>query len=141
MNVRRWVTFDSDLPYDGIESEHDFIQWPGKTVAEALMEILGRLGCKRIDIDVLDERGYEVTFTIGKRQFGARVTMIDNYVVCFSQYSFWDNIFDKLRPEYVDILKRINAELNRDGRFHDIRWFLDDESLTRAEGALSPIGE
>ena len=40
MNVRRWVTFDSDIPYDGIEEGPEFLQWPGKNLAEAIVEIL-----------------------------------------------------------------------------------------------------
>ena len=51
---------------------------------------------------MLDERGYEITLSAGKRQFGVRVTMIEKYTVCFSQYAFLDNIFCRLRPEYLD---------------------------------------
>ena len=140
MIVRPWVTFDSDLPYDGIEDEEGFVQWPSKNVAEALAEILRRLGCEDVDIDVLDERGYEVTFSIGNRQFGSRVTMIEQYLVGFSQYSWWDGVMKRLRPEYLDILRRMDAELKRDGRFHNMRWFAADEVLKRGiEGALCPI--
>jgi hypothetical protein len=142
MIVRPWVTFDSDLPYDGIETEDgdDFIQWPAKNVAEAIAEILGRLGCTDVEIDVLDHRGYEVTFNVGKRQFGSRVTMIEQYLVGFRQYSWWDGVMKRLRPEYLDILRRVDDELKRDGRFHKLRWFAGDEVLKPGiEGALSPL--
>ena len=77
MTLRQLVTFDSTLPYDGIEDETGFIQWPGKTVAEELAEILRRLGYTRIAFDTLDEAGYEVSFTAGKLNLAARVTEID----------------------------------------------------------------
>jgi len=139
MIVRPWVTFDSDLPYDGIEDETGFIQWPGKAVAEATAEILGRLGCTRINIDTIGEAGYEVAFTAGRRNLAARVTMIDNYVVCIHQYSIYDSLFNKIRPEFISILRGLNAELNSDGRFHQIRWFTGDEVFSGVEGALSPV--
>ena len=141
MTLRQLVTFDSTLPYDGIEDETGFIQWPGKTVAEELAEILRRLGYTRIAFDTLDEAGYEVSFTAGKLNLAARVTEIDTYTVSFYQYSFFDNLRKKPRQEYVDVLRRINDELNRDVRFSQIRWFADDKELFGSgfEGAPSPV--
>lgn len=141
MNVRRWVLFDSDLPYDAIEGETNFIQWPGKNVAEAIMEILVRLGCTRVDMVTLDEAGYEVGFRAGKRPYGARVTVIDNYTVGFIKYAWLDDLFGRFRPEYLNVLEQVNAELNGDDRFHNVRWFKDDELFTGIEGAKSPIEE
>ena len=142
MTLRQLVTFDSTLPYDGIEDETGFIQWPGKTVAEELAEILRRLGYTRIAFDTLDEAGYEVSFTAGKLNLAARVTEIDTYTVSFYQYSFFDNLRKKPRQEYVDILRRINDELNSDVRFSQVRWFADDKELFGGfEGALCPVEE
>ena len=135
--MRRWAAFDSDLPYDGIEDETGFIQYPGKALAEAIAEMLLRLGCTRAEIDPLEYRGYEVVFDFGKKQFRVRVTMIDQYMLTFSQYSFMDRLRRRFSPEYLEILHRMNAELNRDGRFHRVRWFADDEVLTGIEGELS----
>jgi len=141
VTVRSWVIFNSDLPYDAIEDETGFIQWPGKNVAEAITEILGGCGYTNISIDVLEHAGYEIAFNIGKIPFGARVTVIDTYTVNIRQYSWLDELFGRQRPEYLEALERLNAELAKDGRFHDIRWFTDDEVLTGVEGSLSPLAE
>jgi hypothetical protein len=137
--VRSWVLFDADLPYDGIEEGGDFIQWPGKNVAEALADILIGCGYEDVAIDNLHHAGYEITFSVGKRYFGARVTVIDTYTVSIHQYSWLDELFGRQRPEYLEALKRLNAELARDGRFRGIRWFTRDELFSGVEGALSPI--
>lgn len=142
MTLRQLVTFDSTLPYDGIEDETGFIQWPGKMVAEEIAEILRRLGCTEVLFDTLDEAGYEVSFTAGKLNLAARVTVIDTYMVGFYQYSFFDSLRKKPRQEYVDILCRINQALNTDVRFSQVRWFADDHELFGGfKGTLSPLDE
>jgi hypothetical protein len=132
MIVRPWAEFTTSLPDDGIEDETGFIQWPGKNVAEALAEILARLGCTEVEIFDLEHAGYDVGFRLGKLALAARVTVIDNPLIAFGP---------KRQPEYLDFLKRVSDALAQDGRFHNVRWFTDDEVLTGVEGAISPLEE
>jgi len=44
--VRPWVEFNSSLPADAIWEGYVPMQFGGKTVAEEIGKILGRLGCE-----------------------------------------------------------------------------------------------
>ena len=42
--LRTNIEFSCDMPYDAVEADGEFVQMPGRTVAEAMAGILATLG-------------------------------------------------------------------------------------------------
>jgi hypothetical protein len=67
--VRSCATFTANLPDDQIENEEgtEIVQYGGKSVAEAISEILTRIGCAVKPPRYADEHGWELDLKFGKR--------------------------------------------------------------------------
>jgi hypothetical protein len=142
MRFRSFVEFTSDLPTGLIENDGegpDFLQYGGESVAEALREMLARLGCRLEPLLCLDERGWEFRFRLRKLKLCCRVALIDGYLVIFQDLSARWRVFSTDHPDFIELLVRLNDEMTADGRFHEIGWFAEEEVLSRVEGAKSPI--
>jgi uncharacterized RDD family membrane protein YckC len=127
---RTFVEFDSPLPYDGIEADDDFVQYPGRTIAEAIVDVLTRLGCETGPIEDLDFKGWEFEFRSGQTGFVCRVTMIYRYFVIFN-VTGWPKRLDS--PPVVETMAKIEAALAADERFSDPEWFHREEWEGREE--------
>jgi hypothetical protein len=141
MKIRPNVQFASTLPDDRIEDEHDFIKWPGENISEAFREILARLGCRLGPIENLEDRGWEFDFVHGKTRLVCRVCMIDDYLVCFWDPSFFRKLFKRTHPDFVSFLRQFGDELPRDPRFFDIGWFTPEDTLGDLPGAERPVDD
>ena len=139
MIVRSCATFTTDLPDDHIEDGAEIIQFGGKSVAEAISEILTRLGCAVAPLRYADEHGWELDIKFGKRSLWCQVTFMDFYLVFFEDKSWINELLGRHHHLYLDILKRLAQELGQDLRFHDVLWFLRDEVLTGVAGSKEPI--
>lgn len=141
MIVRSCATFTADLPDDQIEDEGGakIVQFGGKSVAEAISEILARLGCAVAPLRYADEHGWELDIKFGKRNLWCQVTLIEGYVIDFEEISWVNQLLGRHHPVYLDVLARLAQELGNDTRFHDVLWFLRDEVLTGVAGSKEPI--
>lgn len=141
MIVRSCATFTADLPDDHIENEEgtEIVQYGGKSVAEAISEILTRLGCSVAPPRYADEHGWELDLKFGKRNLWCQVTFMDFYLVFFEDISWINELLGRHHPVYLDALGRLARELGQDPRFHDVVWFLRDEALSGAAGSKEPI--
>jgi hypothetical protein len=139
--VRSCATFTTDLPDDQIENEEgsEIVQYGGKSVAEAISEILTRLGCVVKPPRYADEHGWELDLKFGKRSLWCQVTLIGSYVIYFEEISWVNELLGRHHPLYLDILTRLAQELGHDARFNDVLWFLRDEVLTGVAGSKEPI--
>jgi hypothetical protein len=139
LKVRSCATFTADLPDDHIEDGPVIVQFGGKSVAEAISEILTRLGCAVDPPRYVDEDGWELDIKFGKRRLWCRVTLIDSYVVTFEDKSVMGGLLGRHDRLYVDVLTQLAKELRRDPRFHDVLWFHRDEVLTTVAGSEEPV--
>jgi len=140
MIVRSAATFTSDLPDDEIENEEgtEFIQYGGKSVAEAIGDILKRLGCVVDPPIYAHEHGWELDAKYGKQPLWGQITFLVDYVFFFEDPTF--AFFRKRhRPDYLDMLNRLAQELGRDPRFHNVLWFRNEDVLSGVPGANEPI--
>jgi hypothetical protein len=137
--VRSCATFTADLPEDHIEDGPEIIQFGGKSVAEALSEILTRQGCVVKRLRYADEHGWELDLRFCKRSLWCQVTLIEGYVIVFEDISWINELLGRHHPLYLDVLTRLAKELGRDPRFHDVLWFRRDEVLTGAAGSKETI--
>ena len=141
MIVRSCATFTTDLPDDQIEDEEgsEIVQYGGKSVAEAISEILTRLGCVVDPPRYADEHGWELDIGFEKRRLWSQVTLIEGYVIHFEDKSMVSGLLGRHHPIYLDVLTRLARELGHDPRFHDVLWFLRDEVLTGVAGSKEPV--
>lgn len=135
MTIRTFAEFDSDLPTDAIESGADFIQYPGKSVTEAVRGILAELGCVLDRLEYLHEKGWEFEFAYRDRRIVCRLTLIWRYLA----------IFEDLRgskaadhPDFVAIMERLADALAADARFTDVGWFHRQDFEPHQSAAEAP---
>ena len=139
MKVLPWAEFRSDLPDDQIEDDEDIIQFGGKSVITAIGEMLTRCGCEVSEPIYADEHGWELDVKAGRRNLWCQVTLIENYLLHFDQNSWFANTFGRYRPEYIDVLTRLAAELQSDPRFHDVQWYSGAELHSGEPGSTTPV--
>lgn len=144
MKVMPWAEFTGDVLYDAIETAdgRDFIQWPGKAAAEELMIMLIRSGYGVTPLICLEHAGWEFVIDACDRNVRCRVTYIEKCLVVFSDDSWFSKLLNSsAHPTFVKLLKRIGEAMANDPRFHDVRWFSDDEVLEDKEGSISPVSD
>ncbi len=142
MKVRPWAEFTADLPDDHIEDGDRIIQFGGKSVAKAIRDILIGFGCEVSEPIYGHENGWELDIVAGekRRRLWCQVTLIDKYAIVFEQNSWVAEAFERYHPTYIDLLLRLGETLTDDARFHDVRWYTNDELHTHALGASHPRG-
>ena len=140
MMIRPWAEFTSSLSDDVIETEdgRDVIQLGGKSVAEAMHEILTRLGCEMRPVEDAGDHGWQFTFRYQKRSLWCQVTLIEKYLVLVAENTLFGKIFAP-KPAYIELMRRLAEAMAADPRFEDVRWYADGEFHTDAPGALSPV--
>lgn len=139
MKVRPWATFTTDLPDDVIEEDDEFIQYGGKSVAEAIAEILTGLGCTVDPPRHEHEHGWMVDAELGKQLLWCQVTLIEDYLFVLEDPSWINKLLKRHTPVYLDVLARLAQALERDPRFHNVLWFYGGDALTDVPGAKAPV--
>jgi hypothetical protein len=83
VRLRSEIQFSSAFPDDSIEDEEDFVQWPGRNVAETLKIALEGKGYRVSDPVHMHENGWDLDIWRGCRRFWLRISMGDvetNYI-------------------------------------------------------------
>ena len=133
--VRNKAKVGTDFPDDGtIEADGKIVRWGGKAVAAELAEILGRLGAEVSGPSSAEERGW--VLDIRYKGYLARCQIEDGGGFIYLDID--DNLVAD-QPEYVDLVVQLNAELHRDTRFHNIRWYRRGEINMRGLSSDSPV--
>lgn len=149
MKVRPWAAFDADFSKEELEIKGDLTVVGAKEVAEAIAATLRQLGCETEEVDFLGPSGWGFNAEIGRVSIWCQVTIIEKFLALiddrtYSIDKFLDKIFRKYNQHdhvYQDLLSRVNAELSRHPKFHEVRWFAAEEVETDFEGAASPISD
>ncbi len=140
MSLRTFAEFTSELPTGQIESETDFIQLGGQPVAEALAEMLARLGCAVQPVESAGHRGWDFRFRYRKLRLWCQVSLISGYLAVFKDLSAKWRIFGSEHRDFIDLMTHLGEALAADGRFHDLGWFHEHEILSERAGASWPGG-
>lgn len=140
MMIRPWAEFESSLPDDVIETEdgRDILQQGGKSVAEAMHEILQRFGCQMDPVEYAGDHGWDFTFTYQKRALWCQVILIEKYLAVVRETSMFGKMFGP-KPAYIELMRRLAEAMAADPRFQDVRWYAEREVHSDAPGALSPV--
>lgn len=141
MKVRRRAEFRADVPE---EEEED--QWGnamfGRSLAAAVTELLRGLGYRVSPPDWGGDHGWEIEFWASERRFWCQVSYMESYLLLCEDMGtpLRDRASRGLpHPIYVEVLTRLDSELRRDPRFHDLAWYFDDEVDSGLPGASTPV--
>lgn len=120
--LRPEIEFSSAFPDDSIEDVDDFVQWPGRNVAETFKVALEGRGYRVSDPVHMHEKGWELDIWRGRRRFWLRISMVDvetNYLIAENMAFFlWPDV--KLFRAFLADLQNV---MEADSRFSRIRWF------------------
>jgi hypothetical protein len=105
----------------GVEDEHDWVEFPGRIVAGVLQEILQGLGCKLEPIHSEGEKGWEFNFAYQRVAMWARVGAIEDFLIVLTAKG-WLDLTGQRRRVFGQFIERLNETLQRDPRFSNIRW-------------------
>ena len=141
--LRTNIEFSCDMPYDAVEADGEFVQMPGRAVAEAMAEILTNLGCAVEPVESAGDHGWLFWFKAKSVEVACEVTVIDGVVAQFSGPRG-----DKVRltkgraadQDYIDVLTAFGRAIEGDPRFRDVGWFSSDELTSGQVGARTPTG-
>jgi hypothetical protein len=142
MILRDRARFGSTLPEDEIEDENgDFIQYGGKSVALAITEILGSLGCNIEGPAHAYEHGWDFVANYERKYFIGQITLIDEYYFVFKNPYLLERVLGRPSRVYVDLLQALARALQVDPRFSNVRWFSQAELDSGFEGVPLPAAE
>jgi hypothetical protein len=122
IEVRACAEFRADFPDDGLENEFGFLLFPGKGVPAAIAEMLRGIGCEVSDPIHADEHGWELRIEFKKARMWCQVTSLDaqDCILLFADGAFMGNSSNS--AAYLEAIAKLNLQMRRDPRFHDIGW-------------------
>lgn len=131
MSLRPEAEFRTELPEDGVEDETDFVEFPGRSVTEAIAAMLADLGYGVSAPIHAGEHGWELDVRARGRRFWLQVTRMGGLDCTLSTkdmtWQFW-----RARPSFEEFLTQLDTALRADGRFSQISWFRDWRDKTRS---------
>jgi hypothetical protein len=121
IDVRAQAEFRADFPDDGIEGKSGWIEFPGRGVATSIAEMLEGIGCAVAGPKHAHEHGWELMIQFKQESLWCQVSSLgEDYVLLFLEGHFMGN--SSRSPSYLEAITRLNLEMQRDPRFHDVRW-------------------
>lgn len=140
MIVRPYARFQSTLPEDIIENEEGlFVQPPGRSVADAVVELFRELGCEvYFGPEPVLDIAWEIGVQAGGRNFRVGVNLVEDYWFFIVNPSWLDKMLGRRPAAYLDLLRRFAQKLADDGRFSNVRWYVDRSEADTA-GASAPV--
>jgi hypothetical protein len=136
--LRPEIEFGSAFPDDSIEGENDFIQWPGRNIAEALKTAFERRGYRVSEPIHAHEHGWELNIWRGRKRLWLRIGVVDaelNYLTALNMTFFlWRDT--KL---FRGFLSDLHAILGADPRFNQVRWFAKGGIARNDSPAAAPF--
>jgi hypothetical protein len=141
MIIRPCAEFTSDLPEDIIEGDEDFIETGGRSVTEAIAEMLRQFGCTVDPPIYAYDHGWELDVRWRGRSMWCQITLIHRYALITSHGGFLSNNRKKNKTIYADFLSKLNSAPNEDSRFHDIEWYFLKDVVMNLPGAANPVSD
>ena len=143
MTLRPFAEFKSDIvDYTLEETEFDeFVAANGLVHATAIIEMLRRPD-RVIDEPELVEPGGRWQFHVRTkaRTFFFQVQLMYD-VFLHTEDATWPRFLGRLHtPQLAEVLEELNEALQRDPRFHDIKWCAKHEIFGGGPGAPTPRG-
>jgi hypothetical protein len=138
--LRTVAEFSCDMPYDAVEDGGDFIEAPGRTVAEALAEIAAGRGCAATQVASVGDHGWLFHLRFRSAEVACEVTAIDGLVAQFFGPEGDRGAASPTHADFVEALTMIGEAIAADRRFRDFGWFTPEEATSEQVGAATPTG-
>lgn len=139
VKIRSRAEIVADFPDDSIEDDDDIIQFGGRGLAEAIVEMLRRLGYEVSTPEHRDEHGWDFTVRSNRKKVWMQVTDLRTEYVLSTDYIWSLRAFLSKEQMYAPLLRRLNQEFARDPRFKNVSWYGAYEPGGR--GAANPVDD
>jgi hypothetical protein len=140
--VRPWAMLRADFPDDAVRDEKFEVLRPGDlNVAEVVKQLLEGMQCEVSDLIMDYDHGWIFTGQYQDWPFWCQITENGEETCLLCEDDSWKPFRRRPRPQHIDLLRRLHAELVRDGRFHDIVWYTVDDFDKEGKGAPEPVSE
>lgn len=144
MRVLPNAEFWADFPEDGIEDGDDFIEFPGRGVTEALVEMCRAFGFEVSAAEHQHHLGWDFNIKTERKRIWVLISALDFSDAgheCILQSECHGSLFDRRRSRdvHAEVLTRLNGALAGDGRFSKVRWLTQDQIQTDAPGSPTPV--
>jgi hypothetical protein len=137
VNPRPNAWFNADFPDDTVyDDDGNEAQFAGRNVAEAIAKILTARGYS-VDVpENWDENGWWLRARGKGCSFSVLITAIEDFILQTKDMTWrlWPD-----RAAFVEFLRHLQAGLNADPRFSQLRWFVANWPPTEAESFADPI--
>jgi hypothetical protein len=132
-----WALFRADFPSDMIYEGHGEPVHGGRNVAEAIGEILRRMGCTVEEPEYGGEHGWGFVFRRGRVRFWIEVSegWDDGHTL---RWEDWPPVLSTSQS-HLGLMLKLNEQMKRDGRFHDIAWYRNSDVGSAENGSRSPV--
>ena len=137
VKLRPNVWFKADFPDDTVyDQDGNEVQFAGQNVAEAVAKTLTAYGYSMEEPESWDENGWSLNAHWKGRRFWMLVTAIDDFILQTKNMTWrlWPD-----RAAFVEFLLHLQAGLNADPRFSQLRWFAADWPPSEAESFAAPV--
>jgi hypothetical protein len=138
VKVRDIAEFRADFPDDSIEDKRGFIRYPGLGLAETVAQMCRDMGFHVPAPEGEAELGWVLDVHVGKRRYWLRLSDLGDRVILISR--------DVTRYEptpgdigHEELLRRIDAAMQADGRFSDVAWYTDAEYQRVDRGSAKQV--
>lgn len=141
MIVRNVARFQSTLPEDFIETDdgEDFVQPPGKSVADAMVIIFRDLGFEvNFGPEPVSDFVWGIGVGKGRRRFRVGLNLAHEYHLTFTNPSWTDWLLGREPVAFLALLLGCSRALAGDERFSNVRWFTGRGTGEGFAGADTP---
>jgi hypothetical protein len=139
MRLRKIADFEPDFPYDAVEEDDEFILLPGRNIAEAICDILRRLGLEVSTPEHTPPYGWRFDARSDRFRIWFQVTHLGEEVVLGTEdrSPLIGRLFGRTQQAYAGLLTGLSDELKADGRFRRLQWW--DRYSARGIPADDPV--
>jgi hypothetical protein len=123
--MRAIADFTTDFPDDQEDDGEVVTVYGGRGVAEHVAAALRRLGYDVTAPAQVPPYGWRFDAWSGRGRVMLQVSDLGEEIVLgtYERTPFLTRLFNRRASVHADLLTRLHAELTRDGRFHNIRWW------------------
>lgn len=140
VKIRSTAHIVADFPDDMVEEEDEIVQFGGRTIAEALAEILRGLGYSVSTPEHQQENGWDFDVSSEGKRVWMQVADLGGEYVLSTEFMPKISLSASKTQVYGPMLDRLNAALKCDPRFQSVKWYYRFDSPDDL-GADSPLVE
>ncbi len=123
MIPRPQAMFDTTIPDDSLQDEHDIIVYPGRVITEILVLGLRARGYDTTPPEHIGIKGWAFGVQSKRNQFVVYVSPVDQvYLSVDYRPNVYDRLLGRTDELYRPLLMDLDVILRADDRFSNIRW-------------------